>query len=159
MGDLNYRIPVAPDMTVEMIKAMADSYQTQQLLRTDQLRQQQHEGAVLTQFSEFKIQFKPTYKYDPSTNSWDTSEKNRAPAWCDRILYHCEDDTLHCQRYDSHPEMIISDHKPVSALFNLKVCCVCVREREKEGRETYQFRLECVGVLPGVLVILRLIPR
>ena len=127
MGDLNYRLQ-SQDMTAEMIRAYADSYQFNHLLPNDQLLQQQKKGESFTQFKEPMIDFKPTYKYDPSTNSWDTSEKNRAPAWCDRILYYSEanDDTINVINYRSHPEMIISDHKPVSAMFDVKVSILLV---------------------------------
>lgn len=121
MGDLNYRVQVAPDLTPDIIKARVDSFQFSSLLKHDQLLVQKQRGAAFTQFTESTIEFKPTYKYDPSTNSWDTSEKHRAPAWCDRVLYHCENKMLTCLDYRSHPEMIISDHKPVSALFDLTV--------------------------------------
>lgn len=123
MGDLNYRIQTSVDISTEIIKALADLYQFNKLLQHDQLQQQQKRGEAFTHFKEPPIDFKPTYKFDPSTNSWDSSEKNRAPAWCDRILYYCEDlDYIRNLSYLSHPEMIISDHKPVSATFQLQVC-------------------------------------
>ena len=103
MGDLNYRVQVAPDLTPDIIKARVDSFQFSSLLKHDQLLVQKQRGAAFTQFTESNIEFKPTYKYDPSTNSWDTSEKHRAPAWCDRVLYHCEEKKmLMCLDYRSH---------------------------------------------------------
>ena len=122
MGDLNYRIQTSIELTTEIIKGLADLYQFNKLLQHDQLQQQQRRGEAFTHFKEPPIDFKPTYKFDPKTNSWDSSEKNTAPAWCDRILYYC-DDMGHIKNlsYLSHPEMIISDHKPVSATFELQV--------------------------------------
>lgn len=52
----------------------------------------------------------------------------RRPAWCDRILYcvnshNYENVTLKADQlsYKSHPSYLLSDHKPVSAEFNIKV--------------------------------------
>ena len=50
------------------------------------------------------------------------SEKNRFPAWCDRILY-CKNSKLKPKGYGSHPALLLSDHKPVSALYDAVVSC------------------------------------
>ncbi|KAJ2753317.1 hypothetical protein GGI19_003228 [Coemansia pectinata] len=44
-------------------------------------------GFALRTFREMPILFRPTYKYDPGTDTYDTSEKRRVPAWCDRVLF------------------------------------------------------------------------
>jgi hypothetical protein len=36
-------------------------------------------------FFESDINFAPTFKYDPYSTSYDTSEKRRVPAYCDRV--------------------------------------------------------------------------
>lgn len=57
---------------------------------------------------------------------WDFSR--RKPAWCDRILYRVnknnyENVTLDAvqKSYISHSEYVLSDHKPVTADFVIKV--------------------------------------
>ena len=48
---------------------------------------QQEQGNVFKNFLEGDINFAPTYKYDLFSDDYDTSEKCRAPAWTDRVLW------------------------------------------------------------------------
>jgi len=58
------------------------------LLKHDQLLKQKREGKAFAGYKEGKVTFLPTYKYDVGkVGSWDSSEKARAPGWCDRILW------------------------------------------------------------------------
>ena len=115
MGDLNYRVQVAHDLTPDIIKARVDSFQYSSLLKHDQLHLQKQRGAAFSHFAESEITFKPTYKYDPSTNSWDTSEKHRAPA---QGAVPCEGKMLECVDYRSHPEMITTTNLSALSLIS-----------------------------------------
>jgi inositol polyphosphate 5-phosphatase INPP5E len=75
------------------------------------------------------------FQYDPGTQQFDTSSKQRAPAYTDRILYKYKPPamgfrrgsagvggvhtvpTIECLAYDSVQSITTSDHKPVWALF------------------------------------------
>ncbi|KAK6353636.1 hypothetical protein TWF696_005598 [Orbilia brochopaga] len=58
------------------------------LLEKDQLRKQQTNGKAFQFYHEGKILFLPTYKYDVGAiSTFDTSEKARAPSYCDRIVW------------------------------------------------------------------------
>ncbi|CAK4033126.1 related to inositol polyphosphate 5-phosphatase ocrl-1 [Lecanosticta acicola] len=66
------------------------------LLPHDELRQQmQARKAFHDGWQEGPITFLPTYKYDAGTvGVFDSSEKKRAPSWCDRILYRTRREKL-----------------------------------------------------------------
>ncbi|KIO19887.1 hypothetical protein M407DRAFT_82236 [Tulasnella calospora MUT 4182] len=118
-GDLNYRIDQRREAVISSIRAGDLQY----LLNHDQLLKEMTTNRAfrLRIFHEAPITFLPTYKYDRHSNEYDTSEKRRIPAWCDRILWRCRDasrvETLHYRRY----EVNVSDHRPVSAGFVVRL--------------------------------------
>ncbi|GAM26490.1 hypothetical protein SAMD00019534_096650 [Acytostelium subglobosum LB1] len=114
LGDLNYRIDLNPVECKEKIKAK----NWQSLVANDQLTYERNAGRVFLGFQEQPINFAPTYKYDVGTNQYDSSEKNRTPSYCDRILYR--GDTIKPLVYQRH-ELTESDHRPVSSLFLVEV--------------------------------------
>jgi len=69
LGDLNYRVS---DMDSELVRRLADKGQYKILLANDQLIRQKDEKKCFKGFQEGVINFKPTYKYDPGTDNWDT---------------------------------------------------------------------------------------
>ncbi|KAB5576116.1 putative PI phosphatase group protein [Coniochaeta sp. 2T2.1] len=65
-----------------------------QLRRVIKERKAFHDG-----WREGPITFLPSYKYDVGTVSlFDSSEKRRAPSWCDRILYRTRTDREHYEQ-------------------------------------------------------------
>ncbi|KAF1768783.1 hypothetical protein GCK72_000596 [Caenorhabditis remanei] len=124
-GDLNYRLNTDGKMSNEDVRRIASSEKFADLLQYCQLREQMTHGTVFKDFKEpDSLPFRPTYKYDCGTNTWDTSEKGRVPAWTDRILTftkHSKVGLELIQPMESVETITISDHKPVRALFNLKV--------------------------------------
>lgn len=109
IGDLNYRIIETQG------KAQFDEENYLELLKMDQLKHEMRNKRVFNNYNEGIIRFRPTYKYDPGTDNWDSSEKNRAPAWCDRLLWKGE--RIEQLTYESVMHLQLSDHKPVYAIF------------------------------------------
>jgi len=123
LGDLNYRINME-DADVRK-KVQEQSYE--ELLACDQLLLQQQKGLAFEEFSEAPINFAPTYKYDMGTTNYDSSEKRRAPAWCDRILWRGAA-VVKCLEYRRH-ELLSSDHRPVSGLYQVNIKRVIEEKR------------------------------
>jgi endonuclease/exonuclease/phosphatase family metal-dependent hydrolase len=125
-GDLNYRIDAIPRNVI--IDAVRQNNLTK-LLERDQLlaSRRKNPGFRLRSFIEAPITFAPTYKYDVGTDQYDSSEKKRSPAWCDRVLYRGVGRVKQLE-YRRH-EVRASDHRPVSATFKVRVKTVLPQER------------------------------
>ncbi|KAJ3991133.1 Endonuclease/exonuclease/phosphatase [Lentinula boryana] len=132
-GDMNYRI----DQRRDAITAAVRANEHESLFAHDQLLKEikYNRGCRFRFFTEGPIAFAPTYKYDRRSDVYDTSEKRRAPAWCDRVLWRSRVPfrvkQLHYQRY----EVNVSDHRPISAAFNITVKRTRHEIREKRKAE------------------------
>jgi len=69
LGDLNYRIT---ELDPWRVKDCIDSNNYLPLLKYDQLHQQHDLKNVFAGYQEGTITFRPTYKYDPGTDDWDS---------------------------------------------------------------------------------------
>ena len=120
-GDFNYRIDV--DNYFARAKIQGRDYP--ELWKNDQLQISMRQGFVFPGFQEGQLLFDPTYKYDNGTNTYDSSEKERVPAWTDRVLFRGTN--IELLEY-SRGEQLMSDHRPgicmlilVRAYFNVSV--------------------------------------
>ncbi|KAF2764110.1 DNase I-like protein [Teratosphaeria nubilosa] len=127
-GDLNYRIDTMGRDTV--VKHVAAN-NLGRLLERDQLllSRKKNPGFRLRAFQESPITFAPTYKYNLHSDDYDTSEKRRAPAWCDRILYRGLG-RVKMEEYRRW-EVRVSDHRPVSGRLRLRIKAVDAGRREQ----------------------------
>nr|XP_014085642.1 type II inositol 1,4,5-trisphosphate 5-phosphatase [Bactrocera oleae] len=117
IGDLNYRIEEPPGLQLPCNRASPNAYDV--LMKYDQLRIEMGKGNCFDGYSEGRIKFRPTYKYDVGTDNFDSSEKQRAPAYCDRVLW--KGVRIEQLAYNSIMEIRQSDHKPVYAIFRIKI--------------------------------------
>lgn len=125
MGDLNFRLMEDYDKSPEEIEHQIIKKEIRQLFAHDQLRYVMRKGEAFSELTEQDPEFPPTFKFDVGTNKYDYK---RRPAWCDRILYRVnsnnyENVTLKVDQlsYKSHRNYVLSDHKPVTAEFIIKI--------------------------------------
>ncbi|KAH7512978.1 hypothetical protein FEM48_Zijuj12G0147700 [Ziziphus jujuba var. spinosa] len=119
LGDLNYRLAAGCVDTHELLK----NRDWQALLEKDQLRIEQRAGRVFKGWDEGRIYFAPTYKYLANSDNYvvqtsKSREKQRTPAWCDRILWKGEGMK---QMWYLRGESKFSDHRPVYSLFSVQI--------------------------------------
>ncbi|KAI5069959.1 hypothetical protein GOP47_0014302 [Adiantum capillus-veneris] len=119
LGDLNYRLNIA---SIEL-RALLLEQDWKTLFEKDELKDAKGAGGVLEGWREGSICFAPTYKYMIDSDTyWLAKEKEgsnrRAPAWCDRILWHGKGlKQLSYTRCESKH----SDHRPVRSTFMVEV--------------------------------------
>lgn len=137
-GDLNYRLDLPREFVEQTVLKIQElqkenngyneiesSNLIKSLLRHDQLLRSISEGAAFTELTEGRISFIPTFKFDKGTFSYDSSKKQRIPAWTDRILFKPQG--THLLEYTNILEATHSDHRPVYATFR-----VSIRGRERD---------------------------
>ncbi|XP_055533373.1 synaptojanin-1 [Wyeomyia smithii] len=136
-GDFNYRI----DMEKDELKEFLKQGDIASVLQYDQLRIQQNTGSVFNDFLEGEISFPPTYKYDLFSDDYDTSEKCRAPAWTDRVLWRRRKQSPDADKHpDWNPGRLVhygraelkqSDHRPVIAIIDVGICKIDQQRRSQ----------------------------
>ncbi|RCI04255.1 hypothetical protein CU098_009101 [Rhizopus stolonifer] len=128
-GDLNYRIKMARKDVLRVLTSNDKQTAWSKLQEQDQLLRQRINNPLfkLLTFEEAPIQFDPTYKYDPGTDFYDSSEKKRVPAWCDRVLYKGKNiKNLFYRRYEPR----CSDHRPIAAGFSFQTKITDQKKRD-----------------------------
>jgi len=96
-------------MENDQIRALVSQGNYFEIFRCDQLKRSIDYGEAFYGYKEGIIAFAPTYRYDIGTDNYDTSEKYRAPAWTDRILYRGKG--IYQTSYE-RAEFRTSDHRP-----------------------------------------------
>ncbi|KAL1983930.1 hypothetical protein VTN96DRAFT_9783 [Rasamsonia emersonii] len=140
LGDFNYRIGLSDQKVRELIQKK----QYDKLYENDQLNLQMIAGRTFQFYSEGRIGFPPTYKYNIGTDEYDTSEKARIPAWCDRILW--KGANLR-QRHYRTADLKFSDHRPVFALFDCTISIVDEQTKDRLSRVLYDKHRREIGDL------------
>ena len=133
-GDLNFRLE---QKEFDEVSRILEEGNADKLHVLDQLCIEQIKGddsdSKLCYFMEMALTFLPSYKYTPGTDTFSDGGKGRAPAWCDRILWHMHERRLpkitdvnpqpavRQEYYCLHKQPRSSDHKAVSAGLKLSV--------------------------------------
>ncbi|KAK9698908.1 hypothetical protein RND81_08G139700 [Saponaria officinalis] len=128
-GDLNYRL----NMVDSEIRKLVSRKKWNELINHDQLSEELRCGHVFDGWKEGAINFPPTYKYDMNSDRYvgenpNKGEKRRSPAWCDRILWSGIGIKQH---FYKSAEIKLSDHRPVSSSFTIKVEVLDARKLQK----------------------------
>ncbi|KAK2421593.1 Endonuclease/exonuclease/phosphatase family protein [Trifolium repens] len=86
-GDFNYRLfGISYDEARDFVSQRCFDW----LREKDQLKAEMKAGKVFQGMREAIIKFPPTYKFErhqAGLGGYDSGEKKRIPAWCDRIIY------------------------------------------------------------------------
>ncbi|XP_012733957.2 phosphatidylinositol polyphosphate 5-phosphatase type IV [Fundulus heteroclitus] len=120
-GDFNFRLS-KPRADVEAIMKRAAGGDMSPLLEHDQLSEQMKDGSIFKGFQEAPVRFLPTYKFDIGCDDYDTTSKQRTPSYTDRVLFRSRQaNDIRVLKYDSCSSIKSSDHRPVVAVFQVKL--------------------------------------
>lgn len=125
-GDFNYRID---NLAKTNVQDLASKNDFKTLVSNDQLTVNRQKGECFEGYNELEITFPPTFKYDVATHDYDSSTKQRTPAYTDRILWketisETEKQSMEQTSYSSHMSYVSSDHKPISGEFIVQIPAV-----------------------------------
>nr|KYP74560.1 Type II inositol-1,4,5-trisphosphate 5-phosphatase FRA3 [Cajanus cajan] len=147
LGDFNYRLD---DISYDEARDFVSQRCFDWLRERDQLRAEMEAGNVFQGMREAMIMFPPTYKFErhqAGLAGYDSGEKKRIPAWCDRILYRdsCSSLVAECSlecpvvssvlQYEACMDVTDSDHKPVRCIFSTDIARVDESIRRQEFGE------------------------
>lgn len=141
LGDFNYRI----GLPIDQVKSMIEVKNFHKLFEFDQLNKQMANGETFPFFDEMEIKFPPTYKFDNNTKTYDTSDKQRVPAWTDRILSLSRGKILKQEVYDCEEDIIFSDHRPVYSIFTASVNMINEAVKRDVAHDIYESYKKVVG--------------
>ncbi|MED6122986.1 hypothetical protein PIB30_045030 [Stylosanthes scabra] len=143
-GDFNYRLfGISYDEARDFVSQRCFDW----LREKDQLRAEMKAGKVFQGMREALIKFPPTYKFErhqPGLGGYDSGEKKRIPAWCDRIIYRDTRSTTQAEcnldcpvvssilQYEAVMDVTDSDHKPVRCKINVRISHADRSTRRKE---------------------------
>lgn len=148
LGDLNYRI----NLNNEQTKLLIEQQNFTKLFEYDQLNKQMANGESFPFFDEMEIKFPPTYKFDNGTKNYDTSEKQRIPAWTDRILNLSRDRIIRQLTYNTYEDLIFSDHRPVYSVFKIKINIENESIKKSLSNEIYQMYQKKFGEINDLFI-------
>jgi hypothetical protein len=120
-GDLNFRTRFPADeplleheQTVQKALALVEAQDYETLYSHDELQQGMAQGDVFTGFQTLPCPFAPTFKVERGEGI--VYKTQRTPSYTDRVLWHSSDGleaSVTPWAYQSCPDFITSDHKPV----------------------------------------------
>jgi SacI homology domain/Endonuclease/Exonuclease/phosphatase family len=154
-GDFNYRI----GLSYEKARALSQEVKAGglraeealgKLYENDQLNIQMVQGNCFQFYREGRVSFLPTYKYDLGKDEFDSSDKQRIPAWTDRILFKVNQQILQQGddlgtklkqvEYESVMQMRFSDHRPVYSVFEMGVRVIDEAKKDELIKKLYRRR-------------------
>ncbi|PON45556.1 hypothetical protein TorRG33x02_328450, partial [Trema orientale] len=170
LGDFNYRLDgISYDEARDFVSQRCFDW----LRERDQLRAEMEAGNVFQGMREAVIKFPPTYKFERhqvGLAGYDSGEKKRIPAWCDRILYRdsrsnsISECSLKCPvvssilQYEGCMDVTDSDHKPVRCIFTVDIARVDESVRRQGlgeilgSNNKVKCMLENLGKIPETII-------
>ncbi|GAV67148.1 Exo_endo_phos domain-containing protein [Cephalotus follicularis] len=159
IGDFNYRLfGISYDEARDFVSQRCFDW----LREKDQLRAEMKSGKVFQGMREALIRFPPTYKFErnrPGLAGYDSGEKKRIPAWCDRIIYRdtragpAAECGLDCPvvssilLYEACMDVTESDHKPVRCKFHVQIAHADRSVRRQEFGEIIRYNEKVRAIL------------